>query len=460
MSNSGLPLILRKFLAFGTGVGIEVGPTDLTVSVVRSRPSGSELLGSTVIAGFRERPAVEWGREYADFVKKFSAGHLAAVVIVPRSEVIVRTLQFPAVGDEELEAAIGFQLDTLHPYAEDDAVPAFARLSGTQVLIGVLRRQKFEAYQTKFTEAGIKVVSFTFSAAAIYSAIRMTADAPKEFLATQETVDGLEVYGESLARPVFSSIFDLPPARAVALAAAELRLPSDTVPQELGARMAQAAALCSAAPALALGANFLPEGQRRSSSKWRYVPTAALATVLLALLVAIGFHEPYDTGRYVAALQAEIKRGEPIAARVPRLDKSTEQTRARVQLLDDFRRRTRQDLDLLLELTSALPAPTFLSGMDMTRESVNITGETDQAAPLLRVVDNSPRLANSEFTMPIGRVANGEVFRIRSQRETPPAGAPAAPVAPVPVAVAPAAPVVAPPAAAPAPAPSGSRGRR
>ncbi|OYW09937.1 MAG: hypothetical protein B7X34_05705 [Acidobacteriia bacterium 12-62-4] len=133
----GLPATFRRLLAFGTGVGTEVGPRDLTVSVVRARPAGAELLGTAVIAGFRERPAVEWGREYADFVKKFSAGHVAAVVMVPRGEVIVRTLQFPAVGDEELEAAIGFQLDTLHPYAEDDAVPAFARLDGTQVLIGV-----------------------------------------------------------------------------------------------------------------------------------------------------------------------------------------------------------------------------------------------------------------------------------------------------------------------------------
>ncbi|MFN9085766.1 MAG: hypothetical protein ACK5XD_12380, partial [Acidobacteriota bacterium] len=212
---------MRRLLAFGTGVGIEVGPRDLTVSVVRARPSGAVTLGSAVIAGFRERPAVEWGREYAEFVKKFSAGHVAAVVLVPRGEVIVRTLQFPAVGDEELEAAIGFQLDTLHPYAEDDAVAAFARLEGTQVLIGILRRQRFAAYQTLFTEAGVKVVSFTFSAAAIYSAIRMTADAPRDFLAVQETVDGLEVYGESTARPVFSSVFDLPRPRALALAVAE-----------------------------------------------------------------------------------------------------------------------------------------------------------------------------------------------------------------------------------------------
>jgi hypothetical protein len=34
---SGFPVAMRRLLAFGTGVGIEVGPRDLTVSVVRAR---------------------------------------------------------------------------------------------------------------------------------------------------------------------------------------------------------------------------------------------------------------------------------------------------------------------------------------------------------------------------------------------------------------------------------------
>jgi hypothetical protein len=45
---------------------------------------------------------------------------------------------------------------------------------------------------------------------------------------------------------------------------------------------------------------------------------------------------------------------------------------------------------------------------------VNLAGETDQAAPLLRVLDNSSRLANSSSAMPIAKVGNSEVFRIRS----------------------------------------------
>ena len=84
-----------------------------------------------------------------------------------------------------------------------------------------------------------------------------------------------------------------------------------------------------------------------------------------------------------------------------------------------FRKRTAADLDLVLELTSTFQPPAFLSALDLTRDNVTVTGETEQAAPLLRVLDGSPRLAGSEFITPIGRLAASEVFRIRSQRETP-----------------------------------------
>lgn len=108
------------------------------------------------------------------------------------------------------------------------------------------------------------------------------------------------------------------------------------------------------------------------------------------------------------------------------LDKNIDKTKKRVVQLDEFRKRTRADLDLVLELTSTFAAPAFLSGLDMTRDNVTITGEAEQAAPLLRVLDGSPRLAGSEFITPIGRLQTSEVFRIRSLRETPPAAPPAA----------------------------------
>jgi hypothetical protein len=46
---------------------------------------------------------------------------------------------------------------------------------------------------------------------------------------------------------------------------------------------------------------------------------------------------------------------------------------------------------------------------------VTISGEAEQAAPLLKVVDGSPLFHNSEFNG-ISKVGSAEVFRMRTQR--------------------------------------------
>ena len=52
---------LRKFRAIGTGVGIEIGRSDLNAVVVRVRPRGTHVLGTLTIDDYRGQPAAEWG---------------------------------------------------------------------------------------------------------------------------------------------------------------------------------------------------------------------------------------------------------------------------------------------------------------------------------------------------------------------------------------------------------------
>jgi len=72
-----------KWLAIGTGVGIEIGSLDLVVTVVRLRPSGARVLGELTISHFREQPAAEWGATYTAFLQKLGVGHLAATILLP-----------------------------------------------------------------------------------------------------------------------------------------------------------------------------------------------------------------------------------------------------------------------------------------------------------------------------------------------------------------------------------------
>jgi Tfp pilus assembly protein PilN len=86
--------------------------------------------------------------------------------------------------------------------------------------------------------------------------------------------------------------------------------------------------------------------------------------------------------------------------------------------LDDFRSRTRSDLDSLNELTRLLPPPVWTNLIELSGDSAVVNGEAEQAAPLLKMLDASPLFHNSEFNG-ITKVASAEIFRLRTQRRRP-----------------------------------------
>jgi Tfp pilus assembly protein PilN len=427
---------LRTLLAFGTGIGIEIRAQDLAITLTHVRPNGARVAAATVIQNFRARPAGEWGSEYLRFLRASGGSHLAATVLAPKREVIVRQIALPGVASKDLAAAVGYQVDTLHPYGEDEVAFGWQRISenGT-ALIGIIRRATLDAYMEKFAEAGVAVACFTFSAAALHGALRLFAEAPSQgLLATAETESGeIEVYGESPSRPVFSAQFDLPAEKAAALAAAELRLPPETAPVRIDqilpppigvsadfdfsrSTMPYAASLAGACPRLAAAANLLPEDKRRSNSRMIFVPTAILAAMVLLVAGAVFGYSRIEERRYVATLEAESAKLQPQVKRIAALDKSLAQARARVRLLDEFRGRSKYDLDTLNELTKLLAPPIWTTHIDMGRESVTLAGEADQAAPLLKLVDSSPYFKDSGFQVPIMKGINVEMFRIRAMR--------------------------------------------
>ncbi|MCS7025540.1 MAG: hypothetical protein NZV14_12135 [Bryobacteraceae bacterium] len=429
---------LRSWLAFGTGVGIEIQDHDLRVVLARVRPSGIDVLAAASIERFRERPAAEWGQEYNLLIRRHGAGHLSATVALPRRDVIVRTVLLPGVAENDLEAALALQIDGLHPYPEGEAAWSWAKLHAPgAVLVGLARQPVIDHYAEKFAEAGIKIASFTFSAALCYSAVRLMGQPPAEgFLGITETPGGVEVYGESPARPCYSASYLEPWERAAVLSLAELRLSSASRPRELVElfppprrvpatqgeplrthMLAYLAALAAACPHLALRLNLLPPALRVQSSRWIYVPTLVLGALFILGLVAVGVYSRYENLKYLRALEAEIASLEPLVKKLAELDSRTDQARRRIELLDRFQARTKTDLDALREATKILAPPAWLNTLELSRTAMVVAGEADQATGLLKALDGSPLFQGSEFLVPLMRVGNTEVFRIRSARE-------------------------------------------
>lgn len=438
-----LPSDIRKLLAFGSGIGIEIGATDLEVVAARVRPSGIQVLGRMTIPQYGERPAAEWGAEYTRFVSAKGMNHLSATVLLPRREVIVRQVALPGIAPRDREGAIRLQLDTLHPYGDVDVCWGWSPAGLSAALVGIARRETVDRYVQLFVEAGIPICSFTFSAAAVHAAIRVSGAASKThvngngFVALSLTPTGaVEVYGESPARPVFSAEFDLAPERATTLALAELRLPPETEARRLedvlptpGVNPVEndlsrnalpyATALAGACPRLAPSANVLPPEHRRSSSRALFIPTIVLAGIALLVAGALAVYSSYADRSYLRKLTAEMAQLEPQARRAAALDRDIANTQARAHLLDQFRTQTKNDLDALNELTKLLEPPVWTSSINLTRDSARIAGEAPQAAPLLKLLDSSPLFQASEFQQ-VSRTATAESFQIQTSRRPRP----------------------------------------
>ncbi len=418
---------LRRLRIFGTGFGIAVTNADLEAVIVRSRPSGSVVVASAVIGNFAARPAAEWGAELLQFLASAGEPHLAATVVLPREEVIVRTVRLAGVADKDTASAIELQLDTLHPWDEEVVEWTWWRVSANDVVVGMVRQSTLSRYETLFSEAGIPMAAATFSSAVIHAALRLQQVVSASIFCYMVTLQGrVEVYGESEAKPCYSAGFALSPERALAVARAELRLPQEQPALDLGqvlganpagSPIAFAAALAASAPLAVRYANLLPADRRASHSRTQYlIPVTLGALLAIGLLAVFVLFPILNEHRYVKDLTAEVNHFQPAARRVQAIDKTLAADRARIASLDDFRRRPQADLDLLNELVRLLPEQVWTNTIEIFPDYVGIAGEADQAEPLLKLLNSSPLFEKSDFVMSVTRNGQTDLFRIKTLR--------------------------------------------
>ncbi len=440
-----IPDWLRPLFRFGTGAGIVIGPGDLTVYVARLRPAGPKLLAWMVIEDFRNRPASEWGAEYQKLLERTKTGPIPAMAILPREQALLRTVALPGVADEDAPAAIRFQLDGLHPFQEDEAVVDWRRIGDSaHYAVAIAEKRVIDEYAALFAEAGIKLSGMTLAASAYFSSMRIYGEPPASGVLAVVNSDAgdsgfTEIYGESPSRPLFSASMPAPQARACSLASAELRMeppaevpaigdllprwtsaPDDFDFSETGRRRGSgswAAALAAAQPRFAPPLNLWPAELRFVPSRLLWIPTAVLGALLLIVLGGWAYMGAWLRESYLDELDRRIALVAPAAGKVEAMDKEAAAVVERIHFLDQYKKRTRADLDLILEVTRAFPPPAFFSALAFDRGMVSVSGEVPNTDGLLKKLDESPRLSGSEFTMPLGRSGSNEVFRIRARRD-------------------------------------------
>ncbi len=441
-----IPIGLSKWLRFGTGVGIVASEHSLEVVVAKVRPTGARVAGELRIDNLDRRQVSEWGAEVGRFLAACGAQSAAALVVLPRERIVVRTVVLPGVSDTDAVPALAYQLENLHPWPEDEVVWSWQRVGQTSSFsVAIAQREIVDHFAALFSEAGIRLAGFTCSASAVYLAARLGDGAPADGTIAVRGLyanlhdAGVEVYAESAARPFYSALLAMPAERAVSYAASEARLEDGAVavdwidilpgwasaPDTLDlsnagrSRLATgwAAALVSACSHLGAPLNLLPAELRVQPSRLALAPALVLAVVLLGLCGALLGEDAWLDKGYMEKLSQQIRLYNPLAKKVEVLDRRIADSATRIKLLDDFRAQTRDDLEALLELTRKIPPPALLDTLSITSSELQLSGETDQAEGLLKTLDESPLFEASEFTSQVSRRGEHEYFRIRTKRE-------------------------------------------
>jgi Tfp pilus assembly protein PilN len=419
----------------GTGAGLEIRGDDLEVALVRSRWKGAAVLGAVTIRDFRRRPPAEWGAEYQAFVKAHGHAGLPATLALPRGEAIVRLLSLPPLSAAEQRSAVRLQVDTLHPYGEDNVYWGYSAVAGTRSVAVVLaERAVVDRYAELFQEAGIGLRGVTVAAAAYYSALRRLDLAAGPLLMVDRQGAACELYGESPARPVWSATFDsaaMPLEKALAAAVSELRIdektPARTPDEVLGADRGAPATtfaigLAAACPRWGWRLNLLPKERRVFTARWPVAATAGAAALTGLVAALLWLRGPVQDRRYTQELRREIRRLEAVEREVRALERRTETARARRRQLEALRRRPEADLHLITEISRRLPPTAWLASIQTTEEAIEMGGTAESAAPLLSLLDDSGVVTGAAFAQSIQRQENRETFRIKAARRA--AGAP------------------------------------
>jgi Tfp pilus assembly protein PilN len=183
-----------------------------------------------------------------------------------------------------------------------------------------------------------------------------------------------------------------------------------------GGLLALAVAAGSRHPSL----NLLPAEARPWAASREQMVTAGLLGVTALLGLALGLTHVMKTERYLDRLSQEIRRLDPEVKAVEGMSAELAGKRRMLAAL-----RAAQDgrvpaLPALRELAEMLPPGSWLQGVTMDGQGVELVGQSDAASSLIPLLEGSDRLERVEFTSPVTKAQDKEQFRIRASWERPP----------------------------------------
>jgi Tfp pilus assembly protein PilN len=395
----------------------------------------------------------------AGFLDRHRLREARAVACLPREAVLVRFLDLPAEVEPQLAKVVGYQLSALHPYKDDQVywdcavVDRDPKAKQVSVMVVVAEKLRVNRYKQALQELGLRLSGLTLGAPALAvlvkpllpptalivcgrsSGVELLSFRQGNLSATQEIpLQPSASAGERFDREWHRALAALPvsdPATvpwfvcgSVPTAFSDLLQGASPLPapklnltkrnEAVGFEWpALAAAYAGLARNTSSFINLLPPQERWQPQRGARPPVYALGATAALLALTLASHAWMERVLYGRALERALRRLEVPAQQLRRQNQETSSIETRAAVLEGVRAGNGQMLHLLDQLTKLLPGGTWLQQLQISGDSVEIYGNSDRAADLVPPLENSPYFTQVEFTSPITRYQNKEVFRIR-----------------------------------------------
>jgi Tfp pilus assembly PilM family ATPase/Tfp pilus assembly protein PilN len=432
-----------------TSVGIEIRNEDLLISSLQRNLSAGVFTCFTRIADFRTRDRSEVRREIDAFFKSRRLNRDNVVLGLPRSDIILRHVELPVEVAENLKQVIQYQVQSFEPTEEEKFYYDFAQLRTAKngkrlhILLVMVRKSFLDGQLEILRDLGLRPVVVTGGTMALANLfLRSRRDAEKKtyFLADVSPSgidlmalrDGALLYARESARreedswrQLLLEQIDLATARAglesedtieqivisgeaseAALQEIEGEIPDCEgiersirfeMPPEIKGKVQQAAASLGLAytgmarrPPVKL--NLLPAELRVRQTRWAYVPTIILALAAIGLLIAFAFRQMAQERILISRLDQEIQALKPAVDRVQAIRTQAETLEKKIAVVEGLLRQRYMNLEVLQELTTALPADTFLTAYRNKEGAIEVSGSGANVHNLIPPLEKSPLL--------------------------------------------------------------------
>jgi len=433
---------------------------------------GTKALWRTKIESFKKFPLEKDKPLSPDYLASVVAKYIAAtktarakaVLCIPKSWVIVQAVEFPAVVKENLTAVISYELDRLTPLTPVNAYYDFKVIAEDQekmnVLLAVARKDEIDSYLEALRGRNVNIGKVGVSTLVMKSLLKSTykdtdviyvslgetgyeggaivnnltvrsisgefkpAGTPdidniiKETYPLVETltnggnrgvmvINGTEHHHRTFEQKLSMSLSNLD--RDV-----KLDLPK-------GNKDLSYVAVSGLIETITADENEI--NLLSGKDKQRRRAPLFVTVALFALILSIGmfyFIAPVVIGqRTVEEIDREITALKPEMKKVEALKKEADTLSSEVTTINNFKKQNVSSLNIVKEMTSILPAKTWLTHLRIADPAVEIDGYASSAAEIIPRLENSKYFQKVEFASPTFRDSrrNTDRFVIKMELE-------------------------------------------